>query len=68
MREKTQRLVVAGIAAVPGPGLAQAGGILGKQGALAITEGGGDQGQQATSFGGCLQALQQLRSHNCAGR
>ncbi|MOA00864.1 hypothetical protein D3C78_1202410 [compost metagenome] len=62
VQQQVQRLVVGLFQAIPGPGRAQAGGVLGEEGALAVAERGAEQGQAAATAGGLLQALQQARA------
>ncbi|MCY1406526.1 hypothetical protein D9M71_217950 [compost metagenome] len=60
--KQAEGVVVAGVAAQPGPRRLQLRGVLGEQGALAIAERRAEQCQQAATLGRLFQALQQLRT------
>ncbi|MDT4812462.1 hypothetical protein FQZ97_454240 [compost metagenome] len=68
VQQQMQRLVVVGLAAQPGPGRVQAGGVLGEQGALAVAERRAEQAEQAAALGRLVHLLQQLRPGNGRGR
>ncbi|MNZ59392.1 hypothetical protein D3C78_774300 [compost metagenome] len=62
MQQQVQRLVVGLVQAIPGPGRAQARGVLGEEGALAVAQRRAEQDQTAAAAGGFLQMLQQARA------